>query len=127
MPVFSSSIPILRIFSLDKAKEFYLDFLGFAADWEHKLEPDSPVYTQVSRGPLVLHLSEHHGDGVPGTAIFIPMEGIEEFQRELAAKHYGYMSPNILDQDWGMRELHLIDPFGNRLRFAERKNPSGSK
>lgn len=30
----SPSIPIIRIFSEDKAKEFYLDFLGFTLDWE---------------------------------------------------------------------------------------------
>ena len=27
---FDQTIPILRIFSVDKAKEFYLDFLGFS-------------------------------------------------------------------------------------------------
>jgi len=28
------TIPILRIFSLDKAREFYVGFLGFSVDWE---------------------------------------------------------------------------------------------
>ena len=30
----SPAIPILRIFSVDKAREFYLDFLGFEWDWD---------------------------------------------------------------------------------------------
>jgi hypothetical protein len=34
--------PIIRIFSVDKAKEFYLDFLGFSLEWEHRFEKDFP-------------------------------------------------------------------------------------
>jgi len=34
----SSAIPLLRIFSETKAKEFYIDFLGFSVDWEHRFE-----------------------------------------------------------------------------------------
>jgi catechol 2,3-dioxygenase-like lactoylglutathione lyase family enzyme len=47
---FQRTVPIFRIFSLEKAREFYLDFLGFKVDWEHRFEPDSPVYMQISRG-----------------------------------------------------------------------------
>lgn len=32
----SAGIPILRIFSKEKAKEFYLDFMGFSLEWEHR-------------------------------------------------------------------------------------------
>src|SRR5437773_10613657 len=35
-PHMQTAIPILRIFSIEKAKEFYLDFLGFSIDWEHR-------------------------------------------------------------------------------------------
>src|SRR4051794_28673313 len=54
-------IPILRIFDEAKAREFYLDFLDFHLDWEHRFAPDLPLYCQVSRSGLMLHLSEHHG------------------------------------------------------------------
>ena len=36
-----STIPILRIFDEVKAKEFYVDFLGFKIDWDHRFEPGS--------------------------------------------------------------------------------------
>ena len=36
---FVQTIPILRIFDPGKAKEFYVDYLGFAVDWEHRFEP----------------------------------------------------------------------------------------
>ena len=33
---FQAPIPIIRIFAVDKAMEFYQGFLGFALDWEHR-------------------------------------------------------------------------------------------
>ena len=59
------AIPILRIFDEAKAREFYAGFLGFTFDWEHRFEPGTPLYAQVSRGDCRLHLSEHHGDAHP--------------------------------------------------------------
>lgn len=60
---FTRVVPILRIFDIVKADEFYLGFLGLSVDWDHRFEPDAPLYRQISRGNLTLHLSEHHGDG----------------------------------------------------------------
>jgi Glyoxalase superfamily protein len=38
------AIPILRIFDVTKAREFYLDFLGFRVDWEARFnEPIDPA------------------------------------------------------------------------------------
>lgn len=116
--VLSPAIPILRIFSVEKAREFYLDFLGFQVDWEHRFEPDLPLYMQVRRSGLTLHLSEHHGDATPGSAVFIPVEDIDALQRELIAKQSGYARPGVEAVGWG-REMQVADPFGNRLRFCE--------
>lgn len=115
----AAAVPVLRIFSLAKAREFYLDFLGFTVDWEHRFAPDSPVYLQVSRSGMTLHLSEHHGDGSPGTTVYIPMSGIVEFHAELTAKRYPYARPGIEDEPWQARSVTVTDPFGNTLRFNE--------
>ena len=115
-----AAIPILRIFSVDKAKEFYVGFLGFSIDWEHRFGDNFPLYAQVSRSGLKLHLSEHHGDATPGSAIFVPMQGIDAFHQELTGKAYAYAKPGLETVDWG-RLLEVADPFGNRLRFCERK------
>lgn len=45
----ASPIAILRIFDEQKARAFYVDFLGFRVDWEHRFEPALPLYLQVSR------------------------------------------------------------------------------
>ncbi len=34
---FQKTIPILRIFDVEKAKEFYVGFLGFTVAWEHHM------------------------------------------------------------------------------------------
>jgi hypothetical protein len=34
---FTKTIPILRIFDEAKAKEFYVDFLGFKIDWGNRV------------------------------------------------------------------------------------------
>jgi catechol 2,3-dioxygenase-like lactoylglutathione lyase family enzyme len=115
---FSAAIPILRIFSVEKAKEFYLDFLGFTLDWEHRFSEDLPLYAQVSRSGITLHLSEHHGDSTPGSAVFIPMGDIDALHQELSAKQYRYARPGVETVDWG-KELNITDPFGNRLRFCQ--------
>jgi catechol 2,3-dioxygenase-like lactoylglutathione lyase family enzyme len=102
-----------------KAREFYLDFLGFTLDWEHRFEPELPMYMQVSRAGLVLHLSEHHGDCCPGSTVFVKMDGIEAFHRELGEKRYGYNRPGLGMAPWNAQCMEVVDPFGNRLRFNE--------
>ena len=116
------AIPILRIFSVEKAKEFYVGFLGFTWDWEHRFGDNFPLYAQVSRGCLSLHLSEHHGDATPGSAVMIHMRGVDVFSRELAATDYRYLKPGVEDEPWGARVMKVTDPFGNRLLFAEPKS-----
>ena len=68
---FGPVIPVLRIFDVAKAREFYGEFLGFAIDWEHTFDDHSPVYLQASREGALLHLSEHHGDATPGATVRI--------------------------------------------------------
>ena len=114
----STVTPILRIFDEAKAREFYVDFLGFAVDWEHRFEPGLPLYLQVARAGCVLHLSEHHGDCCPGAAVRIAVDDVDAYQAQLLAKQYGYARPSVEDTPWGAREMSVKDPFGNRLTFT---------
>ena len=117
---FNRLYPTIRIFSEEKAKEFYVDFLGCAVDWEHRFEPGSPLFLQIKRGNLVLRLSEHHGDGSPGIHITIDTTDLDAFHKELSDKKYKYMRPGIEQTEWGTRDLSVWDPFGNKLTFSER-------
>ena len=118
MPKLGTVTPILRIFDVAKAHEFYVDFLGFEVQFEHRFEDNTPLYTGVYRDGCVLHLSEHHGDCCPGAALRIAVDDIDALHAGLTARHYGYARPAIEDTPWGSRELSIKDPFGNRLTFA---------
>lgn len=117
------TVPILRILDEAKAKEFYVDYLGFKVDWEHRFGENFPLYMQVSRDGLVLHLSEHYGDANPGSAVYLRAAGLKEFHRELEARDYKYLKPGLDCDDPGSLELNLLDPFGNKLRFNEDLKP----
>jgi catechol 2,3-dioxygenase-like lactoylglutathione lyase family enzyme len=113
----SPAVPILRIYDVAKAKEFYVDFLGFAVDWEHRPDPGAPLYMQVSRSGVKLHLSEHYGDGTPGSVVYIRGTNIAALAKELHDKHAKFARPDPDDA-----HLKISDPFGNVLRFDDEKN-----
>ncbi|ODA67772.1 Glyoxalase-like domain protein [Methyloligella halotolerans] len=115
---FTETCPVLRIFDEDKAKEFYVEFLGFNLDWEHRFGDNFPLYAQVSRAGLTLHLSGHHGDGTPGSGVFVRMQGVRQFQAELIAKNYRHMKPGLEGAPWGL-VTSVTDPFNNRIHFCE--------
>ena len=125
---FEPPIPILRIFDEAKARDFYVGFLGFAVEWEHRFEPGTPLYMQVRLGEARLHLSEHYGDGTPGSALRIRCDDVDAFCTALNAKGYKYARPGAQDMSWGTRDTTIADPFGNRLTFwsdtARAKTPA---
>ena len=111
-------VPILRMFDVAATKRFYVDWLGFTLDWEDA-HPDGPVYLQVSREGVVLHLSSHHDDGTPGSVVLVEMTGVEALHAEISARPYPFFNPAVGSHPLG-RELQVIDPSSNRLRFFER-------
>jgi hypothetical protein len=83
-----------------------------------------PLYMQVSRGDLLLLLTEHHGDCVPGAKVFVEMTGVTGLHAELTAKNYSYLRPGLEKAPWGATTLTVTDPFMNRLLFSE-TDPQG--
>lgn len=114
---FSNPIPILRIFDEAKAREFYVGYLGFTIDWEHRFEDDMPWYLQITRDACIIHLSEHHGDGTLGTRLRIECDDVKAYHKELKSKNYKYLNPGINKVPWAKLELCLTDSFNNVLIF----------
>lgn len=118
--LFGQVAPVLRIFDEAKAREFYLDFLGFEIEFEHRYGENFPLYLAVARGGVELHLSEHFGDGSPGANVRIETKGLAKFAAELRARDYRYAKPGAPETGaGGGPEMTLTDPFGNRLTFWE--------
>jgi uncharacterized glyoxalase superfamily protein PhnB len=112
------AIPVLRIFDEAQARAFYVDYLGFSWDGEHRFAPDMPLYAFLSRGPLRVHLSEHHGDATPGSAAMVPVSDAEALLTDLRSRGHPRMNPDIEELPWG-RQIAVTDPFGNQLLFLE--------
>jgi len=115
---FGNTTPILRSFDEAKAKEFYLEFLAFHLDWEHRFADDLPLYMQVSKDGCILHITEHHGDCSPGAALRIQVSDIEQYHKLLHGKKYKHARPGLEDTPWGSKDMSIKDPFGNRLTFT---------
>jgi catechol 2,3-dioxygenase-like lactoylglutathione lyase family enzyme len=111
------AVPMLRIFDVAKAKEFYIDWLGFEIEFEHQFEPDTPYYFGLIKDGMRLHLSEHHGDGTPGSHTFIICTEIEKYFNSL--KPYKYYRPSLEKTFYGTLSFTVGDPFGNKLSFNE--------
>jgi uncharacterized glyoxalase superfamily protein PhnB len=122
-----SVCPVLRIFDNQLAKKFYIDWLAFHLDWEHRPEDGGPSIMEVSRGDATLQLSEHYGDGSPATKLFIEVDDVEALSRELHERPNAYMKPGVEATDWGTRILAVLDPFGNRLVFSQAVALSGNQ
>lgn len=113
------AVPILRMFDVAKAREFYIDYLGFSVDFEHRFHDDAPLFIGLTRDDVTLFLSEHHGDGSPGAHVRIDVAQVDVLHDVLQSKKYKFANPAVQDQEWGTREFTVTDPFGNQLTFAE--------
>lgn len=113
------TIPILRSYDEGKAREFYVDFLGFKIDWKHRFDDNAPLYMQVSRDGIVFQISEHHGDATPGSLVRVDILGVRELHAELLGKRYRNMRPGLERPEWGGTEMTVIDPVNNRIIFVE--------
>ncbi|MDT0380315.1 glyoxalase superfamily protein [Streptomyces sp. DSM 42041] len=102
------AIPILRVTDAGRAVRWYAR-LGFTQQWEHRFEPGLPVFTEVARGRVRLFLSEHEGDALPDTLVYLRVRDVEA-----VAAEFGVPTEHA---PWGP-EAELRDPDGNRLRIG---------
>jgi hypothetical protein len=115
-----STIPVLRMLDEDKAKAFYLDYLGFQVDWESRQSLTSPLYMQIRLGETLLHLDGHAGDDAPISQVIIQVVGLQQYCDHLIAKKAEYPKPWPVDPRYQGRntDMNIDDPFGNYLIFC---------
>ena len=120
-----SSIPVLRMTDETAAKAFYVDYLDFEIEWEHRFHntPESPLYLQLRLGEAVVHLNGHATPDDPPSEVRIPVQGVEAFCEHLASKAEtaGQPVPEVVDPRGVGRntDINLEDPDGNLLTFWE--------
>jgi uncharacterized glyoxalase superfamily protein PhnB len=112
------AIPTFRILDYEEAMNFYIDFLGFKIDWEHRFNPTEPVYMQISKNGLVLHLTENKRFQT-NIIVFVDTNGIVDFHKELCERNSTKNIQTISRTNWQTLQMEIADPFGNLLRFNE--------
>ena len=112
------AIPTFGIADYQTAINYYIDKLGFKIDWEHRFTETDPIYMQISRNGLILHLSENKRFENKAI-IFVETKNIKEFHKELSDRNPTEKIQEIVFTNWQTMELEIQDPFGNLLRFNE--------
>jgi catechol 2,3-dioxygenase-like lactoylglutathione lyase family enzyme len=117
--VLKQAIPVLHITNADAAKAFYCGQLGFRLEFQVQASETrrDPCYMGVSRDGALLYLSGHAGDGVDGGVVYFVCDDVDSLHAEFVAKDVRIHIPPV-DQTWGMRELYVLDPDGNSVRFG---------
>jgi hypothetical protein len=116
----SAPVPVLRSLDETRAREFYIDYLHFTIEWEHRFDyAESILYMRLRRDQCVLDLSEHHGDGTPGSTVWVPVSDVTALHKELHATGYPRMNPGIEADSPGGPTMEVIDPFSNTIRFCQ--------
>jgi catechol 2,3-dioxygenase-like lactoylglutathione lyase family enzyme len=101
--------PILRCDDALATAEWY-GRLGFEVAVVHETEDGGPRSVTVHAHGLWIFLSEHAGDASPDTLVHLHSADVDA-----VAERFGVQAQ---DMPWGMRELHLTDPAGYRIRVG---------
>lgn len=118
--MYKLSIPVLQVSSAAGAEAYYCGKLGFARRFAYRVDEarDDPCYMGVEREGVWLHLSSFPGDGPRGGGVYVIVEDADAVHAELVSRGVEIrFGPG--DQDWGNREVHVTDPDGNRICFAQ--------
>lgn len=111
-------IPTFRILDYQEAIDFYIQGLGFRIDWEHRFGSNEPVYMQISRNGLTLHLSENKRFQT-GVIVFVESKNLNELYSDLNGSQNKIALTKPERTHWQTIQIEIEDPFGNVLRFNE--------
>jgi catechol 2,3-dioxygenase-like lactoylglutathione lyase family enzyme len=107
----ASVVPFLRARDA-RASAAWWSRLGFEVEWEHRFAPELPLFLALRRGDGQVFLSEHDGDARPDTLLYLYVDDIDGIAAEFGT------SPTLAE--YGLREVELRDPDGNRVRVGGR-------
>jgi uncharacterized glyoxalase superfamily protein PhnB len=118
--MFKFAIPVLHVSSSTAAEEFYCQGLGFNQTFAYRpFGGADPCYMGLTRDDVELHVSSFSGDGVAGGVVFVGVEDVDALFKELKAKGV-FIDMEPTDQSWGNREMYVVDPDRNSIRFVHR-------
>jgi catechol 2,3-dioxygenase-like lactoylglutathione lyase family enzyme len=112
-------VPTFRITDYARSKAFYLDGLGFKVEWEHRFEPQFPVFACIQRDGMELFLTEHTGDCPAGGLVHLYVADVDAWYAECQRNGVPVQEPPNQSLQ-GLRDMTVVDPDGNKLRICTR-------
>ena len=101
--------PFLRVADAEASAEWYAR-LGFSVAWRTRAQPNLPLFVAIENGDALIFLSEHTGDAHPDGLLYLYVDDVDAIAAEFGATaELAY---------YGMREVEVEDPDGNRLRIG---------
>lgn len=111
-----ATVPVLASLDLDESAAFYADRLGFA------IALRTADYLVAVRDGCELHFwlcGERHI--AENTSCYLRGD-VRALHADFTRRGLSAEAP--VEREWGMRELYVIDPHGNLLKFGEPCAPS---
>ena len=107
-----STVPVLASLNLDESVAFYTARLGFV------LMAQLADYVIVGRDGCELHFYACDDPLIAqNTSCYVRTPSTEALYLEFISRGADVKPPE--DRPWGMKELYVIDPHGNLLKFGE--------
>lgn len=118
-----AAVPVLACADLEVMMSFYVERLGFEKRWAWK-DPERPERPSTDGGvgcgdAQVFFMTDPVLADQPGGREVMIFTSDVDAQYAEHLKRGAPVSGAPVDEPWGLREYTVIDPFGNRLRFAE--------
>ncbi len=107
-----STIPVLASLNLDESVTFYTSRLGF------KKLGQFDDYAMVSRDGAEIHFWACKERRIAeNTSCYVRVADTQALYEEFSGNQVLLEAPMV--KPWGMKELYVIDPHGNLLKFGE--------
>jgi catechol 2,3-dioxygenase-like lactoylglutathione lyase family enzyme len=111
-PLIASTVPVLASLDFALTLDFYTRHLGFTAIAKH------PDYLIVQRDGAEIHFwlcaDKHIAEN---TSCYVRVADTDALFAEFTGAGLNLAPPAV--RTWGMKELYIIDPHGNLLKFGQ--------
>ena len=107
-----ATVPVLASLDLDESRDFYMSHLGF------RLLRQDADYLMLARDGAELHFwlcADRHV--AENTSCYVRTGDCQALFDEFSLRGLALQPPVL--RPWGMKELYVIDPHGNLLKFGE--------
>jgi catechol 2,3-dioxygenase-like lactoylglutathione lyase family enzyme len=105
----SAVVPFFRVKDAETSARWYAR-LGFEVVWQHRFAPGAPLLLTIRLGAASIFLSEHGGDAPRKSLAYVYVDDVQALAEKVRA--------TPARTPYGMLEIELTDPDGNRLRIG---------